>query len=125
MAFSKTSLLRSLALFCVISTGSLSVAAQQPDPISPMNQQLAKLAGSMQAVAEVCGDYSVEQLDEIKQQQKKQLVQSGMSEADFDKAFSTSLSEVQAKWKTVSSSEQKEICDNMKQQLLNAFKLQE
>lgn len=125
MAFSKTSLLQSLALFCVISTGSLSVAAQQPDPISPMNQQLAKLAGSMQAVAEVCGDYSAEQLDEIKQQQKKQLVQSGMSEADFDEAFGTSLSEVQAKWKTVSSSEQREICDNMKQQLLNAFKLKE
>jgi predicted secreted protein len=125
MAFSKTSLLQSLALFCVISTGSLSVAAQQPDPISPMNQQLAKLAGSMQAVAEVCGDYSAEQLDEIKQQQKKQLVQSGMSEADFDEAFGTSLSEVQAKWKTVSKHEQKEICDNMKQQLLNAFKLKE
>lgn len=125
MAFSKTSLLQSLALFCVISTGSLSVAAQQPDPISPMNQQLAKLAGSMQAVAEVCGDYSAEQLDEIKQQQKKQLVQSGMSEADFDEAFGTSLSEVQAKWKTVSKHEQREICDNMKQQLLNAFKLKE
>jgi len=125
MAFSKTSLLQSLALFCVISTGSLSVAAQQPDPISPMNQQLAKLAGSMQAVAEVCGDYSAEQLDEIKQQQKKQLVQSGMSEADFDEAFGTSLSEAQAKWKTVSKHEQKEICDNMKQQLLNAFKLKE
>ena len=125
MAFSKTSLLQSLALFCVISTGSLSVAAQQPDPISPMNQQLAKLAGSMQAVAEVCGDYSAEQLEEIKQQQKKQLVQSGMSEADFDEVFGTSLSEVQAKWKTVSASEQKEICDNMKQQLLNSFKLKE
>ena len=125
MAFSKTSLLQSLAVFCVILTGSLSVAAQQPDPISPMNQQLAKLAGSMQAIAEVCGDYSAEQLEEIKQQQKKQLVQSGMSEADFDEAFGASLSEVQAKWKTVSESEQKELCDNMKQQLLNSFRLKE
>lgn len=122
MSFSKISLLPSLALFCAITSSSLSVSAQQPDPMSPMNQQFAKLGGTMQAVAEVCGDYSAEQLAESKQQQKSQLAKNGMSEADFDKAFTTGLREAKEKWKTVPESERKGICEDMKQQIGNSFK---
>ena len=119
MSLSKISLLPALALFGVVASSSVTVSAQQPDPMSPMNQQLAKLGGTMQAVAEVCGDYSTDQLAKSKKQQKSQLLVNGMSESDFDKAFTAGLSEAKEKWKTVPESQRKGICDDMKQQIDN------
>src|SRR5690606_536634 len=113
MSFSKISLLQSLALFFVITSSSLSVSAQQTDPMSPMNQQLAKFGGTMHAIAEVCGDYSADQLAESKKQQKAQLTQSGMSATSFDEAFATGLNETRAKWDTISEKERKEVCEKM------------
>lgn len=110
------------ALGFAIATVALSQsAAAQTDPgqfvMKDMAGQLGKFSGSMHTVARACGDYSEEQLAEMKQQQRAQLEESGMDIGGFDKAFASSERETAEKWKTMSKAEQKATCEKIKQEM--------
>ncbi len=112
----------SRALGFVIATIALSLSAvAQTDPgqfaMEDMASQLGKFSGSMHTVARACGDYSEEQLAEMKQQQREQLKESGMDISGFDKAFASSESETARRWETMSEAEQKATCEKIKQQM--------
>ena len=110
--------LRSLSLAGAAMLVSLpSLAQDPPNPLATMNAQLAKLGGTMQVTAEVCGGYTDEQLVEHKQQQKDHLARNGMDAANFDKGFDAGVEQGKAKWDSIPASERQAKCDEFKQQM--------
>ncbi len=109
-------MLRTLSLAGAAMLVSLSSLAQE-NPLATMNTQLAKLGGSMQVVAEVCGGYTDTQLAEHRQQQKDHLTRNGMDAASFDKGFDDGITQSRAKWDSIPASERQAKCDEFKQQM--------
>ncbi|MCQ4308603.1 hypothetical protein NA645_11485 [Pseudomonas stutzeri] len=111
--------LQYLSLISAAMLISLPSMAQQPtNPMmANMNAQLAKLGGTMQVTAEVCGGYTDEQLVEHKQQQKDHLARNGMDAASFDKDFDAGVEQGKAKWDSIPASERQAKCDEFKQQM--------
>lgn len=111
--------LRYLSLVSAAMLISLPSLAQQPNNpmMANMNAQLAKLGGTMQVTAEVCGGYTDEQLVEHKQQQKDHLARNGMDAASFDKGFDAGVEQGKAKWDSIPASERQAKCDEFKQQM--------
>lgn len=107
---------RSLFLAGAAMLVSLPSLAQE-NPLASMNAQLAKLGGSMQVMAEVCGGYTDAQLVEHRQQQKKHLARNGMDAASFDKGFDDGVKQSRAKWDSIPAAERQGKCDEFKQQM--------
>lgn len=78
--FERTKLLLPLAALVLASANSY---AQESSPAT----QLAQMGGAMHAAAQMCGDYSEAQLQEMKKRQKASIQSMGLSDDDFDKAF--------------------------------------
>lgn len=108
--------LRTLSLAATAMLVSLPSLAQE-NPLASMNAQLAKLGGSMQVVAEVCGGYTDTQLAEHRQQQKDHLASNGMDAASFDKSFDDGIKQSRAKWDSIPASERQAKCDEFEQQM--------
>lgn len=111
--------LQCLTLASAVMLVSLPSLAQEPaNPMmANMNAQLAKLGGTMQVTAEVCGGYTDEQLVEHKQQQKDHLARNGMDAASFEEGFDTGVKQGKAKWDSIPASERQAKCDEFKQQM--------
>ncbi|MBA1279055.1 hypothetical protein [Stutzerimonas stutzeri] len=111
--------LRYLSLISAAMLISLPSLAQQPTnpTMANMNAQLAKLGGTMQVTAEVCGGYTDKQLVEHKQQQKDHLARNGMDAASFGRDFDAGVKQGKAKWGSIPASERQAKCDEFKQQM--------
>lgn len=97
----------------LISAVSHAQAQAPANPMAEMNTKLAKLAGSMSTLALNCGDYSEEQLAEIKAQHKQGLTQSGMSAEQFEQAFTGGKQEAEERWSIIPEAEQSEACEQL------------
>lgn len=93
--------------------------AQQGDPAG-MAAQMAKLGGMMHATAKACGDYSEEQLAEMKQQQKAAHLESGLDAASFEKAFAEADTEIARRWATMATAQRTRACSDIRQQISTA-----
>lgn len=95
---------------------SLPLHAQVPSA-AEMNAQLARLGGSMQAAAEVCGGYSSEALAEHKRQQKDHLAQAGMDTVSFEKQFVAGAHELTTRFRDMPDAERQASCKEFEQHL--------
>lgn len=104
--------LRVLAGTACLMMGTFAATAnaqQQPDPA-----MLAQMGGVGQAVANVCGGYTDQQLQEMKTQQRTAAAQMGLSEADFDKQFDAGYEQASSDIKAAGKQKQDEMCEQMK-----------
>ncbi|WP_120997409.1 hypothetical protein [Stutzerimonas urumqiensis] len=104
-----------LALAALTSLPGFAQSSDTPPNVRDMVAGFARLGGSMEAAAKVCGGYSLEQLAQSRQQQKAQLMKNGMSEAAFEQGFAAGLEEGQAHWDAMSASEREAACDELRQ----------
>lgn len=105
-----------LALAAVSLLISLPLQAQGPSA-TELNAQLARLGGTMQAVAEACGGYSSEALAEHKQQQKDHLAQAGMDTVSFEKQFIAGAHELTTRFRNMPDAERQASCEEFRQHL--------
>ncbi|GHC45900.1 lipoprotein [Alcaligenes pakistanensis] len=99
--------LLSIATLLLISTSS---QAQDSGPAT----QLAQMGGAMQAAAEVCGDRSEAQLQEMKRQQKVSIQSMGLNEEDFDKAFDQGLERGRQDLEKASPEQRSKMCEQLR-----------
>ncbi|MFC6635577.1 hypothetical protein [Microbulbifer taiwanensis] len=120
---SQTSIRRALGLaIATLAFSQFTIAQADPAQLvmPDVAGQLGKFSGTLHAIASACGHYSNEQLAEMKEQQRKQLQDSGMDISGFDKTFASSEREMAEKWKAMSEAEQSETCEKVKQQMSTA-----
>lgn len=98
-----------LGTFAATANAQQPQAPQQPDPA-----MLAQMGGVGHAVANVCGGYTDQQLQEMKTQQRTAAGQMGLSEADFDTAFDAGYEQASADIKSAGKAKQDEMCAQMK-----------
>lgn len=109
----------SILVATLLPSGALAAAEAQEAPqrpLDPMAEQMAKLSGAMHAATKVCGGYTEEKLAESKKQLQQMLGQRGMDQVSFERAYSAAMQETASRWQTLSQSEQKEACADLKQQ---------
>lgn len=88
-------------------------------PVAGMAQEkenmakIAGLGGAMHAVAEECGDYSADQLKEMKAGQQAASAAGGLSAAEFEPIFTQAYEATKAKIAAGSASEKKTMCEQM------------
>ena len=110
-----------LAVCSLILLGFMpSFAASAQDEPASMWAQMVKLGGMMHATAQVCGGYSDEQLEELKQQQKANTLERGVSAAEFEKVFTEAETMVGQRWESMSPAQQSKACADIKQQMSTA-----
>ncbi|WP_133491330.1 hypothetical protein [Alcanivorax sp. 24] len=89
--------------------------------MAQMGNQVASFSGSMHAAAEVCGGYTKDQLAEMKAKQKQQMTQMGLTAEEFDTAFNAGKKKTDERWDAMSKTEQKSACEELRQQMSQAF----
>ncbi|AFT71579.1 Putative lipoprotein [Alloalcanivorax dieselolei B5] len=89
--------------------------------MAQMGNQVATFSGSMHAAAEVCGGYTKDQLADMKAKQKQQMTKMGLTAQEFDTAFDTGKKKTDERWDTMSKAEQKSACEELRQQMSQAF----
>lgn len=94
----------------VVST-TVPVAAQTPV------DAIARSAGQAHAIARVCGDYSDEQLRDMKRDHKAASAQAGLTPANFETLFQSGYAETRAKLATQTPAEKEADCRKMKSML--------
>lgn len=101
---------------CISVASPLCLAQAQPDanPMAAMHTGMAKVGGSMHTVARKCGDYTVDELSEMKAQQKAGLTQSGMSAEQFERVFAEGEAQAKLHWGEMTDAEQSEACEQVK-----------
>ena len=105
--FERTTLLLPLAALLLASANSY---AQDSGPAT----QLAQMGGAMHAAAEVCGDRSEAQLQEMKRQQKVSIQSMGLNEEDFDKAFDQGLERGRQDLEKASPEQRSKMCEQLR-----------
>ena len=105
--FKRTTLLLPLAALLLASTSSY---ARESSPAS----QLAQMGGAMHAAAQVCGDHSEAQLQEMKRQQKVSIQSMGLSDEDFDKAFEQGLERGRQDLDKASPEQRGKMCEQLR-----------
>ncbi|ARP52883.1 hypothetical protein ACDW82_11075 [Alcaligenes faecalis] len=88
---------------------SLSVA-QEANPTA----QLAQMGGAMHAAAQVCGDYTDTQLQDMKNKQKEAMKDMGLSEADFDVAFEQGLQRGRKDLEGATNTQRNQMCEQLR-----------
>ncbi|MGV2495627.1 hypothetical protein [Pelagerythrobacter aerophilus] len=78
---------------------------------------LASLGGSMQAVAEACGDYSAAELAQMKEEQRRIAVQGGTSPAEFERAFKAGHAMGTKKIAGATSAQKQKMCNDVRAML--------
>ncbi|MFD4121607.1 hypothetical protein ACFWQD_09880 [Alcaligenes faecalis] len=76
--------------------------------------QLAQMGGAMHAAAEVCGDYSQDQLQEMKKQQQTSIQSMGLNDEDFDKAFEQGLDRGRQDLKKATAEQRQQMCEQLR-----------
>ncbi len=105
--FERTTLLLPLAALLLASANSY---AQESSPAT----QLAQMGGAMHAAAQVCGDRSEAQLQEMKRQQKVSIQSMGLNEEDFDKAFDQGLERARQDLEKASPEQRSKMCEQLR-----------
>ncbi|QHS35620.1 hypothetical protein [Alcaligenes faecalis] len=105
--FERTKLLLPLAALLLASANSY---AQDSGPAI----QLAQMGGAMHAAAEVCGDYSQDQLQEMKKQQKSSIQSMGLNDEDFDKAFEQGLDRGRQDLQKATAEQRQQMCEQLR-----------
>ncbi|HBQ89488.1 MAG TPA: hypothetical protein DD803_08545 [Alcaligenes faecalis] len=105
--FERTKLLLPLAALLLASTNSY---ARDRSPAI----QLAQMGGAMHAAAEVCGDYSQAQLDEMKKQQKSSIQSMGLNDEDFDKAFEQGVDRGRQDLQKATAEQRQQMCEQLR-----------
>lgn len=97
---------------CLLAPLALAFAAPVvANPLAQQARQMAYMAGTMHAAAEVCGDYTSQQLDGMLREQKGAVAQMGLSEADFDAEFDKGRESGMAKLESASPEERAKSCE--------------
>jgi len=114
--FASSSLRKLAGVACLaLGTFAASASAQVPgQPGQPDPAMLAQMGGMGHAVANVCGGYTEQQLQEMKTQQRTAAGQMGLSEADFDKQFDAGYQQASTDIKAAGKAKQDEMCAQMK-----------
>ncbi len=111
------------ASITITAFGSLHAQSPEAAPnMAQMGHQLATFSGSMHSAAEVCGDYTKDQLADMKAKQKQQMSQMGLTAEEFDTAFDAGKKKTDERWDTMSKAEQESACEELQQQMSQAFK---
>lgn len=93
----------------LLLTCSLAVA-QEANP----STQLAQMGGAMHAAAQVCGDYTDTQLQDMKNKQKEAMKDMGLSEADFNAAFEQGLQRGRKDLDGATDAQRKQMCEQLR-----------
>lgn len=107
----KTSL-RCLALLIGISILSASGHATSTDDSSG-TENFVKIAATLRAGAEACNTYTLIELDELREQQRKTVIDMGMHPDRFDEVFKTRYQDTQAMLAKSTQAEMDEICEDL------------
>lgn len=76
-------------------------------------ESFIKIAATIRAGAEVCNTYTMIELDELREQQRKTVAEMGMGPERFDDIFETRYQDTHAMLAKATQSEMDEICEDM------------
>ncbi|HRL20210.1 MAG TPA: hypothetical protein PLG97_05255 [Alcaligenes sp.] len=76
--------------------------------------QLVQMSGAMHAAAQVCGDYSDAQLQDMKNKQKESMKDMGLSDQDFDAAFEQGLQRGRKDLEGATEAQRKQMCEQLR-----------
>ncbi|WP_341667256.1 hypothetical protein [Alcaligenes sp. SDU_A2] len=84
--------------------------AQEANP----SIQLAQMSGAMHAAAQVCGDYSDAQLQDMKNKQKESMKDMGLNDQDFNAAFEQGLQRGRKDLEGATEAQRKQMCEQLR-----------
>jgi len=94
----------------VVALAAKAAVAQDINP----STQLAQMGGAMHAAAQICGDYTEAQLQDMKAKQKESMKDMGLSEADFDAAFQQGLERGRRDLEGATEEQRKQMCEELR-----------
>lgn len=104
--------LRHIALLIGISILSTSGHATSSYDSSGQ-ESFVKIAATLRAGAETCNTYTLVELDELREQQRKTVVEMGMHPDRFDEIFKARYQDTLAMLAETTQAEMDEICEDM------------
>ncbi len=106
-----------LVAISLISLPSFSQAQSEHQPISETSLEIVQFAGVLHATALMCEAYSEQKMLGYKRAQKDRMVEQGMEEEAFYRAFAKGLTEAEQRWDTLSDAEKKQACAEIENQM--------
>lgn len=94
----------------IAAVGLVTVPVTAQTPVDA----IARSAGQAHAIARVCGDYSDEQLRDMKRDHKAASAQAGLTAANFETLFQSKYAETRAKLARQKPAEKEADCRKMK-----------
>lgn len=76
-------------------------------------ENFVKIAATLRAGAEVCNTYTLAELDELREQQRKTVAEMGMHTDRFDEVFESRYQDTHTMLAETTQSEMDEICEDM------------
>lgn len=76
-------------------------------------ESFVKIAATLRAGAEVCNTYTLTELDELREQQRKTVAEMGMPSDQFDKIFETRYQDTHVMLAAATQTEMDEVCEDM------------
>ena len=104
--------LRCITLLIGTSIFSASCHAT-PIHDSSGTENFVKIAATLRAGAELCNAYTLAELDELRQQQRKTAAEMGMLPDRFDEVFESRYQDTRAMLANTTQSEMDEICEDI------------
>lgn len=81
---------------------------------SSMAAQIAELGGGMHAAARACGDYTDEQLRDMKQQQKADALAAGLPASTFETVFQAAYDKARGKLAAATPAQKAQACQQVR-----------